>query len=154
MFGDKDAYLDKRETCARCRPFGNQKLGQEFYCKEHTKPLFKEHEILTVQNIYSSYHCLIELLKILKFRLPISLYEVFNLSKRKDTLLLTTTPSTDFTYKSSILWNSLRTKLSIFDFSVKVNTTKSKLKSLILSNQNSGDKDKWSDRDHNILCHR
>ena len=97
---------------------------------------------------------MIELLKILKFRLPISLYEVFNLSKRKDTLLLTTTPSTDFTYKSSILWNSLRTKLNIFDFSIKVNSTKSKLKSLILSNQNSGDKDKWSDRDHNILCHR
>ena len=150
LFGDKEAYLEKFKTCARCRLFCHQLLGDEFYCKEHTKPLFNKLEIMTVHNIYS-YHCEIELLKILKFRLPISLYSKFELSKRKDTFLLTPTPSTNFMYKSSVLWNSLRTKLSIFDFSINVNSTKNKLKTLILSNQRSGDADEWFEYNYNIL---
>ena len=54
-------------------------------------------------------------------------------------------------YKSSILWNSLRTKLGIFDFSINVNSIKNKLKTLILSNQNSGVADEWSEYNYNIL---
>ena len=150
LFGDKEAYLEKFRTCARCRPLDSQILGVEFYCKEHTKPLFNKNDIMTVHNIYS-YRCVIELLKILKFRLPIALYSQFVLSKRKDTLLLTPTPSTNFIYKSSILWNSLRTKLSMFDFSININSTKNKLKSLILSNQSNGVADEWSDYNYNIL---
>ena len=150
LFGDKETYFEKFETCARCRPLNNQIHGEEFYCLEHTKPIFNNLEIMTVHNIYS-YHCVIGLLKILKFRLPISLYSQFELSKRKDTLLLTPTPSINFIYKSSVLWNSLRTKLSMVDFSINVNSTKSKLKTLILSNQSSGDADEWSDYNYNIL---
>ena len=78
------------------------------------------------------------LLKILKFRVPISLYSVFHLSQRKETLILTPKPCNNFIYKSSILWNYLRVKLGILDFSVKVNSIKAQLKSLILSNQNNG----------------
>ena len=152
MFGDKEAYREKFNTCARCRSFGHQFLGLEFYCKEHTKPLFQKHEIMTVHNLYS-YHCVMELLKILKFRIPISLYSKFELSKRKDTLILTPNPSTSFIYKASILWNSLKNKLGISDFCVNVNSTRSKLKSLILSNQNSCDADEWSDYNFNILNH-
>ena len=152
MFGDKEAYREKFNTCARCRSFGNQFLGLEFYCKEHTKPLFQKHEIMNVHNLYS-YHCVMELLKILKFRIPISLYSKFELSKRKDTLILTPNPSTSFIYKASILWNSLKNKLGISDFCVNVNSTRSKLKSLILSNQNSCDADEWSDYNFNILNH-
>ena len=51
MFG-KELYSDKYKTCVRCRPRGNQILGPSFYQKEHTKPLFKNNEIMTVQNIY------------------------------------------------------------------------------------------------------
>ena len=40
LFGDKEAYLNKFKTCARTRPVDNQILGQEFYSREHTKPLF------------------------------------------------------------------------------------------------------------------
>ena len=45
LFGDLDKYLDKFKTCARARPYGKQILGSEFFCKEHTKPLFSEHGI-------------------------------------------------------------------------------------------------------------
>ena len=62
LFGDKETYLEKFNTCARCRPFDQQILGDDFYCKEHTKPIFKKLEIMTIHNIYS-YHCVMGLLK-------------------------------------------------------------------------------------------
>ena len=143
LFGDKEKYLDKFETCARCRPCNEQILGEQFYRKEPSKPLFTKNKIMTVQNIYN-YHCFMDVLKILKLRTPISLFSEFNLSDRKETLLLTPTPDTDFIYKSSILWNSLRIKLHILDFSVKISCLKSKIKSLILSVQQSHHATEWS----------
>ena len=73
MFGDTEAYKEKFKTCARTREFGVQKLGTEFYKKEHTKPLFKKHGILTIQNLYN-HHCFNEVLKILKERAPYPLF--------------------------------------------------------------------------------
>ena len=143
LFGDKEKYLGKFATCARCRPCNEQILGEQFYRKEPSKPLFMKNKIMTVQNIYN-YHCFMEVLKILKFRTPISLFSEFNLSNRKETLLLTPSPGTDFIYKSSILWNSLRIKLNILDFSVKISCLKSKIKSLILSVQHSHHESEWS----------
>ena len=64
MFGDKEAYKDKFKTCARCRPIGEQMLGSKFYSKEHTKPLFNSHQIMTVHNLYF-YHCINDVSKIL-----------------------------------------------------------------------------------------
>ena len=52
MFGNTEAYLEKFRTCARARPIGFQKLGQDFYIKESTKPLFAKIELLTVHNLY------------------------------------------------------------------------------------------------------
>ena len=46
LFGDKAAYLGKKSTCARARPYGLQNLGAEFYQLEATKPLFKNNKIL------------------------------------------------------------------------------------------------------------
>ena len=144
MFGDKEKYLDKFKTCARCREKDNQMLDNDFYCKEHTKPLFKVHEFMTVHNIYH-YHCFMQILKILKLRTPISMFSKFTISKRKDTLLITPPPNTDFLYKSSILWNSLRIKLDIMDFSTNISLIKAKLKALILFNQHSLCEIDWSD---------
>ena len=143
MFGDKVKFLDKFKTCARCRSKDVQTLGEEFYCREHTKPLFKEHHIMTVHNIYN-YHCFMQTFKMLKFRMPISIFSKFNLSNRKETLLITPSPSTDFMYRSSILWNSLRKSLDIFDFSANINSVRSRLKSLILFNQHSQQEDEWT----------
>ena len=162
MFGDKESYMDKFKTCTRCRPFGKQSLGQEFYCKEHTKPLFKKHEIMTVHNLYI-YHCFIGLLKILKFHQPISLFSAFKLSPLKETRIKLTQNfirwfkpsnhnSNNFIYKSAILWNHLEGKLHILDFAVNVNSVKTKLKSLILSNQsNLGKSIEWSDCNFNVM---
>ena len=145
MFGDKEQYLHKFKTCARCREPDKQILTSEYYCKENTKPLFKSHSIMTVHNIYN-YHCFMEIFKILrfKFRMPISIYSEFNISKRKEAFLITPVPSTDFIYKSSSLWNSLRVKLGIHDFSINISLVKTKLKSLILAHQHSGRENVWN----------
>ena len=48
------------------------------YTKEHIKPLFKKHNILSIFNLYP-YFCLNEMYKILKFRTPYSLFELLDL---------------------------------------------------------------------------
>ena len=106
MFGDKDKYLKNLKTYTTSQKDKNQEQSESFYCKEHTKPLFNAHNIMTVHNLYN-YHCFMEIFKILKFRTPISLYSKFQLSKRKQTLILTPVPCTDFIYKSSVIWNFL-----------------------------------------------
>ena len=141
LFGDKEKFLNKFKTSSM--PLDKQLLGERLYCKEHSKPLFKSQNIMTVHNIYN-YHCLMEVFKILKLRTPISLFSQYNISNRKETLLLTPLPNTDFIYNSAVLWNSLRTKLNITDFSVNISLVKSSLKSLILSNQHSHDDSEWS----------
>ena len=142
MFGDKAQFIDKFKTCARCRNYDDQILGERFYCKEHTKPLFKMYGIMTVHNIYN-YHCFMDIFKILKLRTPISLYSKFKLSQRKSTLIITPVPCKDFIYKASILWNSLRIRLGLNDFSVSISSIRAKLKSLILSNQHDISEIEW-----------
>ena len=105
MFGDTEAYLDKFKTCARSKEFCSQKLGTEFYEKEASKPLFSENELLTVHNLHK-YHSILETFKILKFRRPISMYGIFNISQRKEDLLITPLPSKNFTYTAASLWNN------------------------------------------------
>ena len=46
LFGDKEAYLNKFKTCARARGIENQYLGQEFYRRENSKPLFNRNNIM------------------------------------------------------------------------------------------------------------
>ena len=109
MFGDKEAYLNKFRTCARSRPYGEQLLGKNFYCKEHTKPLFKAHELMTVYNLYF-YHCINDVSKILKFRTPISLYSLFELSSRigKETLIIMPKSSDSYVRRTAAIWNPVR----------------------------------------------
>ena len=45
MFSDNEAYLEKHRTAARTRDIDTQKLGPEFFEKEHTKPLFNQGRI-------------------------------------------------------------------------------------------------------------
>lgn len=142
LFGDREAYLEKFKTCARARPHGYQELDSKFYMKEHSKPLFIKHCLMTVHNLYY-YHCCMEILKILKFRLPIGLYGLFTLSDRKDTLLLTPCPTTQFVYKAGIAWNFCRQKLIILDFSVKIGQLKRALQNQIHGLQLSGDACEW-----------
>ena len=87
LFGDLEKYLDKFRTSARTRPFETQRLGAEFFCKEHTKPLFNQLGILAFQNLFNYQICL-ETLKTLKSRTPQSLFQLYVISTRNNQLYL------------------------------------------------------------------
>ena len=154
LFGDKKAYLDKFRTCARTRPYNAQRLGQDFYEREHTKPLFNKNQIMTVHNLYN-YHILNSICTIIKLRVPISIYSCFTLSQRKETLFITPYPSEIFFYRASSLWNTF---LSCPEGKIAKNLTagfgsiKSKTKELIYRRQNMGIKDIW-DPAKNFVLH-
>lgn len=155
MFGDREAYLNKYKTCARTRPLNEQTLGQKFFQKEHTKPLFNKHSIMNVHNLYL-YHCINDVFKILKFRTPISLYSLFNLSNRigRDTLILTPKPSNSYIYRGSIIQNIVRQRLSITEFTTTTSHIKSSVKHIILDTQKLGDSNDWSNHLNNLgLAH-
>ena len=106
MFGDKEAYLEKRRTAAKTRSKDQQNLGPEFFIRENTKPLFNSNDILTVHNLYS-YHCL--LCKILNFHTPIALYILFTLSRHKETLIFSSNLQFEsFASRASFLWNTFK----------------------------------------------
>ena len=146
LFGNYNAYLQKFKTCARTREYGKQILGSDFYCYEHTKPLFNELEILTFQNAYTYQACL-EMLKILKFRVPTRLHDEIKLSQRNNgTLIILPSPSDDFIYKGSKLWNMAIKIIAKTDdlFSIKFNSFKCKLKKVLISIQKKHDSCEWS----------
>ena len=145
LFGDYEAFKDKFNTCARSRQFGEQKLGAEFYQKEHTKPLFYKHEILTVQNLYN-YHCFMETFKILKLQSPHPIFNQYQYSHRKHLTyiqLIPPMPTTHFIYRSSIIWNIIRDKLNINDISVSTSMVKAQLRKKLHFNQHQHDKIEW-----------
>ena len=144
LFGDKAAYLDRFQTCARVRPFSGKAIDQTVFELEHSKPIFKQQQILTVQNLYS-YHTYMETMKILKFRHPLSLHEHFSISNRKEMLLITSKPSAHFISRSTRLWNILTPKLKLLDYSVKISQAKSCLKRGLLNLQHANDDIEWID---------
>ena len=145
LFGDIEAYKNKFKRCARIRPFGEQKLGEAFYTKEHTKPLFKKHSILATHNLYI-YHCFMEIFKVLKFRSPASILSHYQFSKRKCLTyirVLTPRPDNQFIYKSSIIWNTLRPKLQINDLAVSTSKVKNCLRKALQFNQHCHSDLEW-----------
>ena len=56
-------------TCARFRTY-NEHMEQQIYGLEHTKPLFNEHKILNLENMY---YCqtFMELFKTPKYGIPL-----------------------------------------------------------------------------------
>ena len=137
LFGDSERYKDKFRTCARARPFGNQVLGSEFYQLEASKPLLNKNDMLTVHNLYQ-YHSVLEIYKIMKLRVPISLYSLAGVSARKETLLVSKPKSSNFLCMATKLWNEVRHRLSIYDFSTRI-SLKSKLKICLLRRQKGTD---------------
>ena len=83
LFEDYESFLDKFNTAARTRPIGEQFLGSNFYCKEHTKQLFIKHNIITVQNLFW-YMAVNELAKLISLKNPSILFEQLCLSKRNN----------------------------------------------------------------------
>ncbi len=113
-----------------------QILGEEFYAKESTKPLFKLHKLLTVHNLYRL-RIITELFKIIKYRLPISLYSIFTRSEKRDNRFMTPKPTHNFVYKSSWLWNKYLNTNKELDFAdTSCNSLKSCLNVSLLAAQN------------------
>ena len=141
LFGDRESYLAKFKTCARVRPRGSEKLGAEFYSREHTKPLFTEYNLLAVRNLYH-YFCTVDVFKILKF-----LYEMYRLSHRETSLaLILPERSGQFFYKSALAWNSVyRSVLERpnSDLTTKISHFKDEIKKLLSSKQNEGENIDW-----------
>ena len=120
---DQEISLLRLFFCAGCLN-EHQSLRLVFkdpseFVQQHTKPLFKSQNILTIYNLYP-YHLLLELYKILKFRLPYCLYDIYrNLTPtRQNQGLCIRVPKTSidfqrstFVYQSIICWNSLFKKL-------------------------------------------
>ena len=86
------------------------------YCLEHTKPLFCEQKLLNLKNLYVL-HTFMLLFKAIKFHEPISIFNLFMLSNRSNSMLLRLpmcrleASQQNFVYKSSLLWNALIEKL-------------------------------------------
>ena len=144
VFGNKEQFLDKFRTCAKARPYPDQKLGQEFFNKEHTKPLFIASHILTLQNL-NFYHTCSEIFKIFKYRNPISIFEKFKFSARgsKNLFITTPHPSNLYIYHASVAWNFARTLMTVKDTSTSISTFKEKLKKHLLCKQALGDGSNW-----------
>ena len=154
LFGDKTAYLDKFMTCARTRPFtgkNSQQLDGEFFMKEHSKPLFKATKILTIHNLYS-YHTTTQVYGILKYRSPISLFNILHLSNRKETLLITPHPDLKYTHNASTTWNAARSilRLECTDFSTTQSFVKSTIKNHLLKSQAEGPNNDWIPQNYNF----
>ena len=110
LFGKKVSFDDSSyyETCARTRPYVAYSEYKNF-CLEHTKPLFNEHNLLTVHNLYIK-HTFIETFKILKFRSPYSLYSDYNIKQKTNYRLSRPNirlkiSQNNFLNKSCCIWN-------------------------------------------------
>ena len=104
----------------------NLKIIYKNYEKEHTKQFFSSRKILTIHNLYV-YHTLLELYKILKFRTPYCMFELYNnLNAQRQIHLNLNIPlvslncqKQSFVYESRILWNKTY-KMLIQPFSIPV----------------------------------
>ena len=152
LFGDIEAFKNKFNTCARVRPYGNQRLGSDFYKREPSKPLFIKMNILTVHNLYK-YHCVLELYKILKLETPTSLFSLLRRSRRKETLLLVqaSLSTTNFLNRATKMWNIFRQDLNILDFTTSIDSFKYQLKKSLVKQQKGLDSEVWCDTDYRTL---
>ena len=103
------SVVHKFKTCIE-----NQYLGQKFYRRENSKPLFNRNNIMNVRNLFIN-NCSNEIFKILKFRTSICMFEICTLSNRngRETRLLTPYPSKSLFYVGSLLCNVVRDLIKI-----------------------------------------
>ena len=171
LFGKQFTYDHPEfyETCARVRTFQQHKAPKN-YVLEHTKPLFNEHSIMSLQNLYQ-YHSFIEVFKLLKYNSPVPVYELFLKSRRVNRLSLIlplvqlNKTKQNFVYGASLNWTNILEfvfekcgpetsgagkgliilgSCKNSDLTTSTSFAKSKLKKHLLSKQKSGDETVWS----------
>ena len=152
LFGDYEAYMNKVSTCARTRPYGQQKLGSNFHQKEHTKPLLNDLKLLSVQNLFK-YYCVSEIFKIMKFRCPYPLYDNINISNRETSLtIILPEKNNTFLYVAAQIWNSIHKQIVKSDngLETSVSLVKIRVKTLILDCQAAGERHHWTDQNFQV----
>ena len=117
LFG-KEINYDHPEfyqNCARVRTY-KQHMAAKNYQLEHTKPIFNEQNLLTLHHLYI-YHIFCDTFKILKYKTPISLFELLSNSPN-DTNMMLMVPKVNldlaknnFIFQASCIWNSLNKKV-------------------------------------------
>ena len=155
LFGNLDAYLEKQSTCARVRPYRQQKLGTHYYEKEHTKPIFNRLRILTVQGLFK-YHCINEFFKIIKFRTPYPLYEGISMSQRSTSnAVILPSKSNTFLYIAAHMWNQIHKRVLSSDKGIftSVDLVKQKTKVILFEAQSLGTEDQWIPHNFEIPNH-
>ena len=144
-------FLEKFCTAARTRPYGHQKLGVDFYRREHTKPFFNKHKILTVHNLYK-YMSMNEIAKVLQSRTPNVLYENIILSSRNNgnLIILNSNSEKESCYHTvSTYWNVFIKKINIPNLeNIVIPVLKRKLKKFLLFVQAEGDPEEWEPRNN------
>ena len=117
LFGNQLSYdhSEYYETCARARTY-EEHCELKDYTLEHTKPLFKRQELLTVHNLYFK-HVFMETFKVLKNRSPFGLFSRYDIREGRNKTglacpkLKLKVSEQNFVYKSITLWNSLVGKI-------------------------------------------
>ena len=166
LFG-KTLSFDHHEfyqTCARTRTY-DENMADKSFCLEHTKPLFNEHSLLSLRNLYL-YFTFMEVFKVLKFRTPISIHGLFRFCPRNEKLLLMVPlvklelTKQNFVFKSTTVWNDLIANIfekciptdrglvipgssTVSDLAASMGAIKSRVRANLLINQKLGDPILW-----------
>ena len=90
--------------------------------------------------------------KLLRSRIPISLYSLFKFSNHIETRLNSHHTACKFIDNSTIIWNTFREKLHIYYFNVTISKLKTDAKKHILSLQRAHDENMWSILNYEMLC--
>ena len=107
-----------------------------------------------LKNLYL-YRCANETFTILTFRSPIVVHNLYKFSTRGQRnlfFIITPPPDNTFIYKSSVIWNSVKSIFKIDDPATSVSILKLKLKTYLLNKQLLGDAENWVENNYmNIL---
>ena len=158
LFGKRFSFDHEEyyETCARVRTY-EQHMAKKDYRLEHTKPIFNEHNILSLHHLHIQ-HTFMELFKIVKFRTPISVFEMFHPSLRESNISMRLPKinldisKINFMFSASLIWNKLIGTLlnkclpgptglmvpgssACSDMSTPISYVKNKLKNILLHTQ-------------------
>ena len=131
--------------------FGIKRVSK--HIKGHTKPVFKQHDIMTVYNIYI-YMSILCLSKLLILGEPQYLYEILKLHSqgtlRNERVYVPSLKlkhyQDNFCYQAPMIWNFLGSNSSRCNNVIhapSINSMKSRLKSLLLKMQSHGDECSW-----------
>ena len=157
-------HADYYRTCARARSIDDH-LAPKDYVLEHTKPLFTEHEFLTVHNLHKIF-MLNEIYKIRKYRYPIPLFTFLDKTPessrnfRNNNILVPNyhlnISRHQFLYCGTKTWNKVNSKLALLgmnflsDLSTSVSVAKKRFKQILLCLQSSGNHESWENYNFNF----